>query len=340
MGLKLSRLILASAAVIAGCGRHYAEFQLPPAEGLRADIQFEWRARAAPVLRRDPPGAWDSIDVLNPAIVKYKDLYWNFYSGFDGKTWHTGLAISADGLTWVKTARILSPDPSTWEGGYIAANGSVLEFGHELLYWYQAGIPPQIGLARSPDGRRWTKNARPVLPTGPRGSWDERGVADPYVISAAGRFYMFFLGQDRARRQRLGVAMSDNGVNWTKLRSNPVLELGSIGLFDEAGLGEPAVWTSHGRWWMLYTGRDRKENRRLGLAESADGVRWIKIPSPVIAGDQAWNARVLCDPAVEVRAEGVRVWFGGGDVARPDEHIHGQLGAGMLVPRPVQSPAK
>jgi len=26
------------------------------------------------------------------------------------------------------------------------------------------------------------------------------------------------------------------------------------------------VWTSGGQWWMLYTGRDKQEQRRMGLA--------------------------------------------------------------------------
>ena len=94
---------------------------------------------------------------------------------------------------------------------------------------------------------------------------------------------MYYLGQDRARRQRLGVARSRDGVHWEKLRSNPVLELGGPGAFDENGLGEPAVWQSHGFYWMLYTGRDDRENRRLGLARSTDGVRWKKLPA-VFAG--------------------------------------------------------
>ena len=54
----------------------------------------------------------------------------------------------------------------------------------------------------------------------------------------------------------------------------PVLELGDEGAFDEIGLGEPAVWASAGKYWMLYTGRDRAEHRRIGLAMSDDGVRW------------------------------------------------------------------
>ncbi len=58
-----------------------------------------------------------------------------------------------------------------------------------------------------------------MLPVGPYGSWDERGVADPYVIRAGRGYYMFYLGMDRARRQRLGVAESRDGVSWYKLRT-------------------------------------------------------------------------------------------------------------------------
>ena len=47
-----------------------------------------------------------------------------------------------------------------------------------------------------------------MLETGPVGFWDERAVADPYVIRIGAYFYMYYLGQDRAMRQRIGVARS------------------------------------------------------------------------------------------------------------------------------------
>jgi predicted GH43/DUF377 family glycosyl hydrolase len=142
---------------------------------------------------------------------------------------------------------------------------------------------------------------------------------------------MFYLGMDRARRQRLGIARSDDGLRWTKLRSNPILELGDPGAFDENGLGEPAVWSGNGQYWMLYTGRDRSEVRRIGLAESGDGVRWRRSDrANIMSGSQPWNSKVVCDPSVELTEQGVRVWFGGGDLARPDERINGQIGYGFL----------
>ncbi len=280
-----------------------------------------------------PPASGTESNVLNPSVVKRGALYYLLYSGFDGKTWRTGLALSSDGLSWTKQGKVLSPGPAAWEGAYIAANGSVLVSGDEFLYWYQAGTPPGIGLARSRDGLRWTKAPEPVLQAGPRGSWDERGVADPYVIQVGGRFYLYYLGQDRARRQRLGVARSEDGVRWQKLLSNPILELGGAGAFDENGLGEPAVWASPGRYWMLYTGRDRSENRRIGQAWSSDGVRWLRLPADsVFAGTWAWNSKVVCDPSVMLEGSRLRVWYGGGDVATPAQDLHGQIGLATLEP--------
>ena len=304
--------IIFLALAAGGCGK-YAEFTLPAPDAAGPRGPFHWEASPEPVLGR---GDWDSGDVLNPSVVRYRGDYWNFYSGYDGSTWSTGVATSNDGVHWSKKGKLLSPD---------AGNGSALLRGDTVFYWYQTGSPVEIALATSAD---WTKR-QVVLKTGPRGSWDERGVADPYVIERSGTLYMYFLGMDRARRQRLGVARSQDGVTWEKLTSNPILELGAEGAFDELGLGEPAVWSSGGAYWMLYTGRARGEKRRIGLARSNDGVHWFREPL-VIEGDRAWDREVVCDPTVELTPEGIRVWFGGGDVARPDQGLHGQIGVGML----------
>lgn len=318
---------LACALLLLGCTR-YGSFTLPAPEGSPTPVAYRATWSPTPLLSRGNPGEWDAIDVLNPSVVLHQGRYINFYSGFDGRTWHTGLATSPDGLAWQKQGKVLSPQPDTWEGAYIAANGSALWHENRFWYWYQAGNrEPRIGLARSPDGRTWEREPQPVLPLGPRGSWDERGVADPYVIRADDAFYLYYLGQDRARRQRLGVARSTDGIHWTKLRANPVLEVGEPGAFDENGLGEPAVWLDRGRYRMLYTGRDRREVRRLGFAHSRDGVTWERAPaSSVLEGQQPWNAEVVCDPTVLSRDGRWWVWYGGGDIAKPDERLNGQVG--------------
>ena len=82
---------------------------------------------------------------------------------------------------------------------------------------------------------------------------------------------------------------------------------------------------------MLYTGRDRDERRRMGLAQSRDGVAWRRLPA-VFAGQESWNAEVVCDPEIERGASAINVWFGGGNVRSPDENLNGQIGAGTLSP--------
>ena len=79
----------------------------------------------------------------------------------------------------------------------------------------------------------------------------------------------------------------------------------------------------------LFTGRDAKEHRALGLAHSRDGVHWEREKS-VFRGGEAWDDKVICDPTVLVERDRVRLWFGGGDTASPDENLHGQIGAGEL----------
>jgi predicted GH43/DUF377 family glycosyl hydrolase len=336
--MKRTAAVFAAFLVLAGCSK-YRDFTLPAGNDVQSrgpesrgsDVKIAWEVRKDPVLFKGSAGEFDSIDALNPSVVRTAAGYFNFYSGYDGKTWHTGLAVSPDGVVWTKRGRVMSPDPAAWEGSYIAANGSVLEVDGAFWHWYQGGRIPRIGLARSRDGVAWRKESGPVLPAGPAMSWDERGIADPYVVRIAGNFYMYYLGQDRARRQRLGVAMSQDGIEWHKLRTNPILELGEIGAFDEVGLGEPAVWSQHGSYWMLYTGRNRKEIRRVGLARSQDGVRWMRVPSaPLLAGREPWNSSVVCDPSVEVSGEEVRVWFGGGNRPEPAENLNGQIGLATM----------
>lgn len=310
-------------ALLSGCGRGYADFALPELHTQGSAGPFTWMPNAAPVIERG-----DASDVLNPSVVRIQGVYWNLYSEFDGGAWHTAAATSNDGIAWTPLGRVISPNPQ--DGAYIAANGSALPVGSELWYWYETGYPLRIALARSSDGITWTREPGFVLDRGLYRSFDELAVADPYVVRAGDFFYMFYLGQDRANRQQLGVARSVDGVSWEKLRTNPILSGGPTNAFDEE-LGEPAVWSSGGWWWMLYTGRAHDERRALGLARSRNGVDWTRVPEFRIEGDQPWNSKVLADPTVEPLPDGtIRVWFGGGDVASPDQGLHGQIGVGIL----------
>lgn len=310
-------------------GPRQARFELDPCPGLEADAfdPSALRFDTAPQLGPGGTETFDSVDALNPSVVRFRGRYLNLYSGFDGATWRTGVAESADGVRWSKRPEPILQPELRWEGDYIAANGAAVVADDRVFYWYQAGPRNRtsIGAAASSDGERWDRVAAgPVLEPGARGSWDESAVGDPYAVRCGETFYLYYLGQNGFGVQRLGLARSDDGLRWVKSHLNPVLEPGGLGSFDERGLGEPAVFRSSGRWRMVYTGRDVRETRRLGWAESDDGLRWRKT-GPVQAGEAEWNAQVVCDPTAVVEDGRVRLWYGGGDVASPDENLDGAI---------------
>ena len=103
-------------------------------------------------------------------------------------------------------------------------------------------------------------------------------------------------------------------------------------LLDLLDRGEPAVWVSGGNYFMLYTGRDKTEHRRMGIATSQDGVHWKKSNAAPFAGESAWNKDVICDATVLVENGQVRVWFGGGDKPEPAERLNGQITTAILAP--------
>jgi predicted GH43/DUF377 family glycosyl hydrolase len=205
-----------------GCGR-YANFTLPEAPGGDTSLVYRFVAQPEPVIARD-----DFRDALNPSVAGRVNLY----SVYDGQ-WHTALATSEDGAHWRKQGIVLRAAA----GDYIAGNGSAVSFGGQFWYWYETGTKDRvrISLARSADARKWRSQAAPVLDVGPVGSWDERAVADPYVVRIEPFFYMYYLGQDRAVRQRIGVARSRDGIHWEKLRANPVVEMDE----EEGGSASP-----------------------------------------------------------------------------------------------------
>lgn len=299
-----------------------------------SNINFEIIEDNSKILLTVEEEGWDSIDVLNPSVVKYSDKYYNYYSGYDGSIWRTGVAVSDDGISWTKAKNNPALDLSKkgWDSDYIAANGSAIVHNNKIYYYYH-GVDrntgkASIGLAISDDGLEFKKYDGPVITAGNKGMWNSISVADPYVIEHDGNLYMYYLGENEQGIQRLGVAMSEDGINWIENTLNPIMDVGVFGAFDEYGLGEPSIIYKAPYFYMLYTGRNSAEQRNIGIAVSTDGVNWKKMNYDGLfqLGGDKWNSQVRCDTTLLDEGDSITVWYGGGNIASPDENLNGSIG--------------
>jgi hypothetical protein len=129
--------------------------------------------------------------------------------------------------------------------------------------------------------------------------WDFKGDRYPMVIEDGGVYKMWYTGYSIYGPGRIGYATSPDGVNWTPYASNPVLDLGSPGEWDDTHLEAPFVINEDGNFEMWYMGCDG-EACRVGYATSPDGIAWTKYSgNPVIdIGNEFWNNTNLQHPVV------------------------------------------
>ncbi|MEX2116845.1 MAG: ATP-binding protein [Bacteroidota bacterium] len=109
----------------------------------------------------------------------------------------------------------------------------------------------------------------------------------------------------------MGYATSRDGILWTKHSANPVLTPNPKSWDSgEALFGYVIVIGSKHQMW--YTGGDRKTYRRIGYAQSSDGILWTKSGKPVLGNDSSPAESVpLTCPSVmgPDSAGGYKMWF-------------------------------
>jgi predicted GH43/DUF377 family glycosyl hydrolase len=223
-----------------------------------------------PVLQDGLGDVWDGDFVSQPTVLYDGAQYRMWYAGYDGSKMRIGYATSNNGLVWNKHP--LNPVLNVGKSGSWDAMGvsnpTVLYDGAQYRIWYVGydGSKMRIGYATSGDGVVWSKYPlNPVLDVGGSGSWDANGVRAPTVVFKNGIYRMWYTGYDGAN-MRIGYATSGDGVIWSKLPSNPVLDLGESGSWDAGGVSTPTVVVMGGTYWMCYTGYDGA-NMRIGYCE-------------------------------------------------------------------------
>jgi hypothetical protein len=129
----------------------------------------------------------------------------------------------------------------------------------------------------------------------PAGAWDAGGIWSPHVVAVDGRYFMFYTGIEHGgpgATQRIGVAVSDDLVQWTRLAVNRCPGTSGDGCIYECA----APWTlwdddsdpfnrqcrdafvmrdeSADRWLMFATARSTNGFGVVTVAASTDLISW------------------------------------------------------------------
>lgn len=159
-----------------------------------------------------------------------------------------------------------------------------------------------IGHAVSLDCRDWQVVDDAIHP-GPQGSWDDLATWTGSVIEHEGRWYMLYTGINRAEQgliQRIGLAVSDDLVRWTKHEANPVLEADSrwyelldLDRWRDQSWRDPYLfyWPEDGLFHALITARSpwgpSDGAGVIAHATSKDLVHWEVLPPLTDPGEFA-----------------------------------------------------
>lgn len=89
---------------------------------------------------------------------------------------------------------------------------------------------------------------------------------------------------------------------FAKYEDNPIMEPQGDG-FEAMAVFNPTVIVEDGIFYMLYRAEDRKGVSRIGLAESEDGINFVRRPEPVLSPTESYEIWGGCEDPRVVKIE-------------------------------------
>jgi predicted GH43/DUF377 family glycosyl hydrolase len=219
-----------------------------------------------PVMSPGALGAFDDAGVTTSCLVDHEGCLYLYYTGWSlGSSvpfyLNVGLALSEDGG---RSFRRLSEAPlldRSEVDPYLTASPWVLVEEGIWRMWYVSGTEwtatpagPRhryhIKYAESADGRRWDRRGVVAIDYN---SPDEYAFGRPCVIRAGQGYKMWY--SYRGQRYRIGHAVSNDGIQWTRKDFEDGLDASRDG-WDSEMVAYPLVLRHGDRLHMLYNGND------------------------------------------------------------------------------------
>lgn len=287
------------------------------------------------VLIDNGPEAYDAIKAGPRTVLKMGPS--------DYRMWYEGIptsgdttvcyATSIDGRSWTKYGSnpVMSPSVG-WENDEVAPTSIIWDGSQFILYFHGGGNtgPRAIGRATSSDGISWTKyGSNPILEKGAATTWDDDFIADSKVLRfGASDWRMWYRGDDGSNG-RIGYATSSDGLSWSKSGSNPIIDLGSAGEWDDDGVVAIGLYydAEDKRFYGWYAGNKSGVFNGVGFAYSEDGISWTKSPQNPVLVETASESGGKPGDTIDVYEDGkgnLRILYGDFDIPT-DRHIREAL---------------
>jgi predicted GH43/DUF377 family glycosyl hydrolase len=268
-----------------------------------------------PVLSSQYNG-YDNYGIAQPRLIYEDGIYRMWYVAEAGSAVkYVMYAQSTDGNIWTRpynTPAISPGEYGTWDSRAVHPSTIIKDDGIYKMYY--CGFANQngewhIGLATSTDGIHWTKTPHPVL-YGGNATWESQ-ISSASVLIVNGTYYMFYTGRN-APYNKIGLATSPDGLNWTRYSSNPVLQ--ATESWEAYGVAVPSVIYEDNMFKLVYMNCSA-QTTAFGMATSTDGINWTKSSeNPVFTDEQTsndWAADDIAYPFLMKVNNQYRIYYSG-----------------------------
>lgn len=251
-------------------------------EKYNVELADNWiKYSSKPILGNEETGT-----LFDPNVIIDSDGKYRMYVSWR-KEGAIAVTTSEDGINWSELKIVLNKDLTTgWQD--IINRATVIYHDDMYHMWYtgqKEGIS-RIGYATSKDGYSFESEKNPVLE--PVESYEKESVMNPCVIydEEEKLFKMWYAAGETYEPDVLAYATSEDGINWTRYKENPVFTANSdntaldnykIGGCDIHKIGD-------NEYLMFYIGYTDINTARIFIAKSTNGISWERhSKKPIIA---------------------------------------------------------
>lgn len=248
---------------------------------------FNWIDNPTNPILMGGNNSFDYYGIGQPVIIYDEGKYKMWYYGDGGSAKKYVLyAESLDGINWTKhPTPVLYPGlQGSWDSWAVQPAAVIKENGIYKMYY--TGYADQysawsVGYATSIDGLVWTKRSLPVLFG--TNNWEYQ-ITCGSVIKKDNKYYLYYTGRNFPLHS-IGLAISEDGITFTKYHSNPILTNDKS--WELNGVKLPSVIKEGNIYRMVY---QDAINNAFGFAYSYDGINWTKDSNnPFFRKEQSTN---------------------------------------------------